>query len=110
MSLEPCTREGVEVHADTLLSDTILFELPDWPDAASLFRRLRADRPASLDEDGGPWNVTAHLRPEADDLATLLREVEAWVGERSLDELWYQLDGRSYLLQAPRDRGTATAA
>lgn len=90
-----------------MLSDAILFELPDWPDAANLCRRLRARRPASLEEDDGPWLVTASLRPEADDLATLLREVEAWLVERRLEELWFRLDGRSYLLQAPGPSGPA---
>lgn len=95
-------RQGVAVHADALLSDTILFELPEWPDAANLCRRLKAHRPATLEEDDGMWFVTASLRPEADDLATLLRGIQAWLAERGLDELWFLLDGRSYLLQAPR--------
>ena len=110
MSLEGRARQGVAVHADALLSDTILFELPEWPDAANLCRRLRARRPASLEEDDGMWFVSASLQPTPDDLATLLREVETWLAERRLDELWFLLDGRSYLLKAPSDRPAETAA
>jgi hypothetical protein len=51
------------------------------------------------------------LRPDEGELATLLRVVAAWVAERGLEELWFQLDGRSYLLRAPfGDRPAATAA
>jgi hypothetical protein len=46
------------------------------------------------------------LRPDAADLARLLRDVETWVAERGLEELWFQLDGRSYLLE-PQPSPTA---
>ena len=97
---------------DEPFSDTIRFEIPQRPDAAHLCQRLRSCWLDSLereDDDGGGWIVCACLRAEADDLATLLREVEAWVAERGLDELWFQLDGRSYLLRSPHVP-TATAA
>jgi hypothetical protein len=88
------------------LSDTILFELPEQPDASSLCLRLRPRWPASLVDDGGPCLVAAELRPDAADLARLLRDVETWVAERGLEELWFQLDGRSYLLE-PKPSPTA---
>ena len=40
--------------------------------------------------------VLAELRPEADDLAGLLRAVEAWVEEESLCALRFELDGRAF--------------
>ena len=44
------------------------------------------------------------------DLALLLREVEAWVAERGLWELWFYLDGRSYLLGTGNVDAAASAA
>ena len=44
------------------------------------------------------------------DLALLLREVEAWVVERGLREIWFYLDGRSYLLDTGRVDAAASAA
>jgi hypothetical protein len=105
-----CARDSVGVHADASFSDTIRFEIPQRPDAAHLCQRLRSCWLDSLEcEDGPGWIVSACLRAEAGDLATLLREVEAWVAERGLHELWFQLDGRSYLLRSPHVP-TATAA
>ena len=99
---------------DEPFSDTIRFEIPQRPDAAHLCQRLRSCWLDSLereDDDGGGWIVSACLRSEAGDLATLLRDVEAWVAERGLNELWFQLDGRSYLLRSPDvDVPTSAAA
>ena len=97
---------------DAALSDTISFEIPQRSAAMHLRRRLRSRWLESLErEDDGGWIVCAHLRAEASDLATLLREVETWVAERGMHELWFQLDGRSYLLRSPHvDSSTATAA
>jgi hypothetical protein len=88
------------VHAEAPLSDMILFELTEEPAAADLCRRLQPRWPGSLNRDEGQWIVSAALRPVKDDPALLLRTVEAWVLERGLEELWFQLDGRSYLLRA----------
>ena len=99
------------MHANPPFGDTVLFELPHRPAAAQLCRRLRPRWAESLVEEDGQWLVFAHLRPDEGDLATLLRVVAAWVAERGLEELWFQLDGRSYLLRAPfGDRPAATAA
>ena len=100
------------MRPDEPLSDTIRFEIPHRPAAADLCQRLRSRWPESLErEDGGGWIVSARLRADASDLATLLREVERWVAERGLHELWFQLDGRSYLLRSSHvDSPTANAA
>jgi hypothetical protein len=45
--------------------------------------------------------VTVLLVPDrSPELASLLRRVEAWVGERALDDVVFWLDGRGYLLRA----------
>jgi hypothetical protein len=82
-------------------NDTILFELPRRSTADDLCRRLRLRWNEWLEEDNGRWIVFAQLQPETEDLARLLRAVETWVSERGLAELWFQLDGRTYLLKAP---------
>jgi hypothetical protein len=107
-----CARDSVGVHADASFSDTIRFEIPQRSTAAHLCRRLRSRWLESLEpNDGVGWIVSAWLRAEASDLATLLRDVEKWVAERGLNELWFQLDGRSYLLRSPHvNSSTATAA
>ena len=99
------------MHADAAFSDTIRFEIPKRPAAAHLCRRLRSRWLESLEVDVGRWIVCARLRADESDLATLLREVETWVAERGLHELWFQLDGRSYLLRSRNvDPSTVTAA
>jgi hypothetical protein len=92
------------------MSDTILFELPD-PDAAEhLCKRLRPQRGEWLLDGGGVWLVIAELLDEDRDLARLLREIETWVTEQGLSELWFQLDGRSYLLEPGKTEPAAVAA
>jgi hypothetical protein len=98
------------VHGDAPFNDTILFELPRRSAAADLCRRLRLSWSEWLEEDNGRWIVFAQLRPETGDLARLLRTVETWVSERGLEELWFQLDGRTYLLEAPPGVPSTTRA
>jgi hypothetical protein len=47
------------------------------------------------------WIVSARLRADEDDLAVLMREVEAYVTEAELHAIRFRLDGRSYILAAP---------
>jgi hypothetical protein len=102
---------GVRDSGDMPLSDTILFELRRRAAATDLCRRLRLRWNEWLEEDNGRWIVFAELRPETGDLAMLLRTVQAWIAERGLDEVWFQLDGRTYLLEpAPGAPSTAQAA
>jgi hypothetical protein len=103
--------QGVRDSGHVPLSDTILFELRRRSAAADLCRRLRLRWCESLEEDNGRWIVIAELRPEIGDLALLLRTVQAWIAERGLDELWFLLDGRTYLLTpTPGVPTTARAA
>jgi hypothetical protein len=81
------------------LSDTLLFEIPDRAGAEHLSKRLRSRWIEWLQDRDGLWFVAVLLRPLPGDLAVLLREVETWAAERGLDELWFHLDRRSYLLR-----------
>jgi hypothetical protein len=97
----PFVGDCASMPVDDLFSDTILFELPRERAAAHLCQRLQSRWTEWLEEDNGRWIVFAQLRPDSGDLAMLLRTVEAWIAECGLDELWFQLDGRTYLLRAP---------
>ena len=92
------------------LSDTLLFEIPDRAAAEHLCRRLRSCWIEWLNDRDGMWLVAALLRPVPGDLAVLLREIEAWTAERGLDELWFHLDGRSYLLRVDDVESAPAAA
>ena len=79
------------------LSDTVIFDVPDRVAGQQLARWLRPAWVGAVHEwDGGFWLYAAELRPIDGDLATLLREVEAWLAERGIPELWFSLDGRTY--------------
>ena len=79
--------------------EQVCFELLDFAAAARLMRRLSAERSAALLFEE-PYVVAAAIQSEPSDLATLLRDVEAWVAEESLCAIRFMLDGRIYVLRA----------
>ena len=83
---------------DDLIPDVVLFEFSGGIAAHSLSRRLQQSWVVWTEPDDAGWIVGAELRPTADDLAVLLRNVSAWLDERRLRELMFQLDGRVYTL------------
>lgn len=86
---------------DSGLNDMIIFELPDLDLATELTKRLEDYWACSIHEDLGVAVVTAFLDSDgADELAPLLRRVEAWVETRSLGAIRYWLDCRAYILEA----------
>jgi hypothetical protein len=91
--------------AQTSFDDIVLFDIPRPREADRLCERLQPDRLAWLHEHRGNWVVAASLTSEAGDLAALLRAVERWVEERGLDDVRFELDGRTY----PLRRGPAEA-
>jgi len=83
------------------LSEVALFEVFDLAAAARL-AELLADRwEVAVSAEGREVMVVlVELWPEPDDIATLLRRVEAWVEEEGLCALRFELDGRAYVLEA----------
>jgi hypothetical protein len=79
--------------------EQVCFELMDFAAAARLMRRLSAKRSAALLFEE-PYVVAVAFQSEPSDLATLLRDVEAWVAEESLCAIRFMLDGRIYVLRA----------
>ena len=82
------------------MSEPVHFELADFATAARLTRRLGRSRAVALLQDDDINVVTAELRSVPDDLATLLRDVEAWIAEESLCAIRFMVDGRIYVLEA----------
>jgi hypothetical protein len=81
--------------------DQVYFDIADFGTAVRLTRRLeRARSAALLFEEQELYVVVAAFRPDATDLAVLLREVEAWVEEESLCAIRFLLDDRIYVLEA----------
>ena len=83
-----------------MIIDQVYFEVPEFPEAARLTRRLGQTRTAAVLGDD-PYVVTAAFSSaEPSDLATLLREVEAWVEEESACAIRFMVDDRVYVLEA----------
>jgi hypothetical protein len=81
-------------------SDSVHFEIADLASAMRLARRLAPTWKVVLNERRDVSLVTAELRMQPDDLALLLRDVEAWIERESLCAIRFELDGRDYVLQA----------
>jgi len=83
--------------------EVVLFDVPAAY-ADELCIRLTPTRLAWLHRtDDGDLFVVAALRVELDDLARLLRYVEAWVAGSDVPYLAFLLDGREYELRAPAE-------
>jgi hypothetical protein len=82
------------------LSDSVRFEVADLAAAVRLTRRLAPTWTVSLQERRDVNLVSAKLRVQPDDLAVLLRSVEAWVEEESLCAIRLEIDTREYVLHA----------
>ena len=87
---------------------TVRFEIPGIASSARLVRRLARHWNVALLAAHRAVNVVvAELDSEPDDLAALLREVEAWVEEESLAAIRFELDDRAYVLEAGETNWTA---
>jgi hypothetical protein len=79
--------------------DVIRFELPSIEHVTRLQWQLARTRIAWSAKCADAWFVQAEFR-RPEDLARLLRDVEAWVAARRLGAIRYHLDGRAYILHA----------
>jgi hypothetical protein len=91
------------------MSETVRLELPEYVSVDELCRRIRPRWPGSTKLEDDVWLVSARLRGRKNDLALLLREVEAYVAESGLQAIRFHVDGRAYVLEAEA-RETAAAA
>ena len=97
------------MNPEDLIPDVVLFEFSGGIAAHSLSRRLQTTWSVWTEPDEAGWIVGAELRPDADDLAVLLRTVSDWLADRRLRELAFQVDGRVYTL-LPAERAAEVAA
>jgi hypothetical protein len=84
------------------LDEIVLFELPDSRAAERLLKRVAAKRLAWLQGGESAAVVGVLLNPDELDLALLLRDAEAWLERSGLAAMRFEVDGRTYLLQARR--------
>ena len=88
------------------LDEIVLFELPTSQLAERLLKRVAAKRLAWLQDGEATFVVGVLLNPDRLDLAFLLREVESWFERSALAAMRFEVDGRTYVLDA---RPTALA-
>ena len=84
---------------DSPFDEIILFEMPGEDEAARLWLHLQHTRKAWLHQRDDTHLVVVVLRAEPADLDRLLRELEAWLTERDVPQLQFELDGRTYSLR-----------
>jgi hypothetical protein len=90
------------------VDDVVVIELPTRTAAERLLTTLRPGRFAWLQSSRATAQVGTLLSTEADDLAHLLRSVQAWLERSGLALLLIELDGRTYVLE-PQHAQTAAA-
>jgi hypothetical protein len=96
---------------DEKTRESVHFEIIDLAASVRLTRRLGHDWNVSLQDRRDVNLVSVTLRPGPDDLAVLLRNVEAWVKQESLCAIRFDVDGREYILAAGEaDWATTPAA
>ena len=78
--------------------DQVHFEVIDYSAAVRLTERLGQTWTAGL-LGGEPYVVAAAVSSEPSDLATLLRNVQAWIREESLYAIRFMLDNEIYVIQ-----------
>jgi hypothetical protein len=81
------------------LNEIVLFEVPDAQSARGLFAYVAPRRLAWHQRADEGSIVGVVLNPDADDLALLLRAVQAWMEGVSLAAIRFELDGRTYVLE-----------
>jgi hypothetical protein len=88
------------VNASSSSGGVVLFELPTKHAAERLLSHLGSLRWAWLEHGDGFSVVGAMLYPDPGDLAVLLRTVQAWVDGSWLTAIRFEVDGRTYVLEA----------
>ena len=82
------------------LEEIVLFELPTDRYAYQLLTHLKSGRLTWLQNGDAVAIVGAVLTPDATDFAELLRKVQAWLREEHLVAIRFEVDGRTYVLEA----------
>jgi hypothetical protein len=88
------------VGIERSLKEIVLFELPDRSLSERLLARVMPSRIAWLETGSGLCRVGVLLNTNADDLALLLRSVQAWLSDSGLVAIRFEVDERVYALEA----------
>jgi hypothetical protein len=96
------------VDFESPFDEIVVFELPDEEAAERLWLRLSPARMAWLQTRDDTHCVAVVLRAGSSDLALLLRELEAWLVERGVPQVRFELDGQRYSLCGPPAPSTDT--
>jgi hypothetical protein len=86
--------------SDLPLKEIVLFELPSRHLAERLLTHLATSRLAWLENCDLASVVGVLLNPDQLDLALVLRAVQAWLERYGLAAIRFELDGRTYVLEA----------
>jgi hypothetical protein len=84
------------------MSNVVRFEIPAYAGIDELCAYIRPRWGGSIKFQDDVWYVSARVRRTRNDLAQLLRKVEAYVAESGLQAIRYELDGRFYIMEAQR--------
>jgi hypothetical protein len=106
----PVCGDPVSVPTEEALSDLVVFELSGLSRAERLWERLRPRWFGGVYQCGDEALVAIELRPQEDDLSTLLRAVQLWAADSGLPAVRFHLDGRGYLLRPASATRCAAAA
>jgi hypothetical protein len=88
------------VASEASLQDIVLFELPTRVAAEKLLQFVTPTRLSWLETGDGLSVVGVFLYADGSDLAVLLRDVQDWLEHSSLAAIRFELDGRTYVLEA----------
>ena len=89
------------------LEEIVLFELPTDLSAYQLLKHFESSRLAWLQNGDASSVVGAVLTPDVTDFAELLRDVQAWLYRSRLQAIRFEVDGRTYVLEARQPALTA---
>jgi hypothetical protein len=92
------------------MSNVVRFEIPAYAGIDDLCAYIRPRWGGSIKFQDDVWYVSARVRRSKNDLAQLLRKVEAYVAESGLQAIRYELDGRFYIMEAEAPLPAAAAA
>src|SRR5262249_27076328 len=92
------------------LDEVVVFELPTRLWGESLMTFLAPGRLTWLQEGDASCVVGALLNPDVEDIAALLRSVQVWLDRSGLAAMDFEVDGRTYVLQARRQALAAGSA
>jgi hypothetical protein len=93
----------------TSLDDIVLFELLTRDAAEELLKHVSSARLAWMQPGPTAAVVGVLLNPVDEDLAALMRQVEAWAANKSLAAVRFEVDGKTYVLEPFRRAEIAAA-